>query len=103
MSYRVEKYEGEVPVNSWKLRREMELDGYIVYEWSDRPGTTYEMHAHGDDQSHCIVSGELELTVEGFGTVVLSPGDRDFMPARTRHSARVLGDEPVVYLIGSLG
>ena len=27
-------------------------------------------------------------------------GDRDFMPAGTYHSARVAGDEPVMYLVG---
>lgn len=101
MSYRVKKYEGNLPVDARALRREMERDDYSVFEWSDRPGTVYGMHEHSDDQSHCIVSGQLELTVDGFGTFVLSPGDRDFMPAGIRHSARVIGDGPVVYLIGS--
>jgi quercetin dioxygenase-like cupin family protein len=43
----------------------------------------------------------LELKVEDAGIFILEPGDRDFMPKDTRHSARVIGDEPVVYLIGS--
>jgi hypothetical protein len=42
----------------------------------------------------------LELQVEGVGAVTLNPGDRDFMPAGTYHSARVIGNQPVVYLIG---
>jgi len=57
---------------------------------------------HADDQSHWVVSGRLELMVEGYGTFVLEAGDRDFMPAGTYHSARVLGDEPVLYLIGEV-
>jgi mannose-6-phosphate isomerase-like protein (cupin superfamily) len=79
----------------------MENDGFSVYEWSDSPGATYSTHMHDNDQSHWIVSGTLELDVAGYGIVQLSPGDRDFMPAGTDHAARVIGDEPVVYLIGS--
>jgi quercetin dioxygenase-like cupin family protein len=47
-----------------------------------------------------VISGTLELTVEKFGTFILEKGDRDLMPAGTYHSARVIGDEPVIYLIG---
>ncbi len=66
--------------------------------------TSQIVHTHsiniGDDQSHWIVSGQFELTIENFGTVLLEAGDRDFMPAETYHSARVIGEEPVIYLIG---
>ena len=41
-----------------------------------------------------------QLTIERDGTVVLKAGDRDFMPAGTYHSARVVSEEPVVYLVG---
>ena len=78
----------------------MTAEGYGVFGWSDQPGTTYGVHKHATHQSHWIISGALELEVQGVGTVTLNPGDRDFMPAGTYHSARVLGDEPVVYLIG---
>jgi quercetin dioxygenase-like cupin family protein len=44
------------------------------------PARSTEMHEHGDDQSHCIISGKLELTVMDKGTFILEPGDRDFMP-----------------------
>lgn len=76
-------------------------EGYVVSQWSDRPGAEYSEHEHAEDQSHCIISGVLELGVRGVGTVVLTAGDRDFMPAGTVHSARVPGREPVVCLIGS--
>lgn len=33
---------------------------------------------------------------------MLEAGDRDFMPAETYHSARVIGDEAVLYLVGEL-
>lgn len=97
----MEKYKGIDAPDLRTMVRAMERDEYSVFEWSDRPGTVYGMHEHSDDQSHCIVSGKMEFTVEGSGTFVLGPGDRDFMPAGTKHTARVVGDERVVYLIGS--
>lgn len=81
-------------------RRRLEEEGYSVFCWTDAPGSYYSDHQHANDQSHWILSGSLELTVGGYGTFVLGPGDRDIMPACTVHSARVIGNEPVVYLIG---
>ena len=82
-----------------ELRHEMEHEGYSVIEWSDAPGTVYGSHRHETDQSHWVISGELELKVEG-ETYHLHAGDRDFMPANTSHSAFVPGTKPVRYLIG---
>jgi len=101
MTYRVEKWDRRDPPDVSELRAEMAADGYSVYQWSDPPGAVYGEHQHIDNQSHWIVSGTIELTVDGAGTFVLEAGDRDLMPAGTLHSARVLGDKPVVYLIGS--
>src|SRR5262245_42937596 len=95
---RVERWTGDGLPNAGELRRRLEADGYDVFEWSDPPGRTYAPHAHGDDQSHCIVHGRLALTVDG-AEYVLGPGDRDFLAAGTVHAARVVGDEPAVYLI----
>ena len=64
------------------------------------PEAVYVNHKHSEDQSHWIISGALELTIERVGIVVLQAGDRDFMPAGTYHSARVVSEEPVVYLVG---
>lgn len=83
------------------LRQTLVVEGYSVFQWSDRPETVYGPHRHGEDQSHWVVSGSLELTVEGVGVVELTAGDRDFMPAGTLHSARVTSEEPVLYLVGS--
>ena len=101
MTYRVEKWDRPGPPDAAELRAVMTAEGYSVYQWTDRPGLVYAEHRHGDNQSHWIISGILELTVDGAGTFVLEAGDRDLMPAGTVHSARVLGNEPVVYLIGS--
>lgn len=99
--YSVQRWEKGGSPESLSLRKIMTDEGYAVFEWTDNPGTVYEMHSHSDEQSHWIISGSLELTVESVGTFVLVAGDRDFMPDQTRHSARVLGSEKARYLIGS--
>lgn len=99
--YRVEKWSEPFLPNAAMLRHLLERDGYRVFQWIDQPGATYGRHKHDEDQSHWIVSGSLELTVEGVGTFVLEAGDRDLMPGGTYHTARVLGEEPVLYLVGA--
>lgn len=98
--YRVEKWAEFNTPNAAMLRLLMTREGYNVFHWEDRPGMIYASHQHGEDQSHWVISGSLELTVERVGVFVLNAGDRDFMPAGTYHSARVLGTTPVQYLIG---
>jgi quercetin dioxygenase-like cupin family protein len=100
-AYRVEKWQELYSPNVAMLRHTMTVEGYNVFQWSDQPGTEYGPHRHDEDQSHWVISGSIELTVENVGVFVLEPGDRDFMPAGTYHSARVIGEEPVVYIIGA--
>jgi quercetin dioxygenase-like cupin family protein len=83
-----------------ELRGRLEAEGYTVYLWGDPPGRTYAPHAHDEDQSHWIVCGALAISVDG-EEYVLTSGDRDYLPAGTVHSARVVGGEEVVYLIGA--
>ena len=98
--YRIEKWKEYYAPNPAMLRSILSADGYNVLQWSDHPGMVYGLHSHGEDQSHWVISGSLEITIELGGTFVLNAGDRDFMPAGTYHSARVLGEEQVLYLIG---
>ena len=100
-AYRVQKWQEIFSPNSAMLRHALTSEGYSVFQWCDQPGIEYGLHKHDEDQSHWIISGSLELTVEGVGKFVLYAGDRDFMPGGTFHSARVLGEEPVLYLIGA--
>ena len=100
MSIDVEKWSNPTPPDAGELKERLQSEGYSVFQWSDAPGTKYGPHAHAEDQSHWIVSGELELRV-GHETYTLRAGDRDFLPANTIHSAFVPGDEPVTYLIGA--
>lgn len=98
--YRVEKWPEIYAPNPAMLRQILSSEGYDVLHWCDQPHIIYGMHSHATAQSHWVLSGSLELTIERTGTFVLEAGDRDFMPANTYHSARVIGDEPVHYLIG---
>ncbi|MBK9155033.1 MAG: cupin domain-containing protein [Chloracidobacterium sp.] len=99
--YRVDRWQRAEDPDADELSRILRSEGYHVFQWSDGAGAVYSDHTHDEDQSHWIISGRLELKCRGFGTITLEAGDRDFMPAGLMHSARVLGTEPVVYLIGS--
>ncbi|MGB7925844.1 MAG: cupin domain-containing protein [Pyrinomonadaceae bacterium] len=90
---------GDAP-DARQLRKHLEEEGYSVFEWIDAPGTVYGPHTHAEDQSHWIISGALELSIDD-ERYILRAGDRDYLPAYTKHSAAVAGDEAVVYLIGA--
>jgi quercetin dioxygenase-like cupin family protein len=97
--YRVERWKEVYAPNAAMLRFLMEREGYRVYQWGDTPGAIFVLHKHSEAQSHWIVSGSLELTVNGV-SYTLEAGDRDFLPAETWHSARVVSEETVVYMVG---
>ena len=96
----IEKWSEENSPHAGDLKQRLQGEGYTVFQWSDAPGTKYGPHAHAEDQSHWIVSGELELRV-GHETYTLRAGDRDYLPANTIHSASVPGNETLIYLIGA--
>jgi quercetin dioxygenase-like cupin family protein len=98
--YRIEFWRKPYPPNPAMLRSILAREGYAVSQWCDQPETFYGVHKHIEDQSHWVISGSLELQILNGDIHVLSAGDRDFMPAHTYHSARVLGEEPVLYLVG---
>ena len=100
MKLQIERWAQSEQPDAATLSELLQDEGYSVFEWSDAPGTVYGPHAHAEDQSHWIISGALELTVSD-ESYTLRPGDRDFLPANTTHSAFVPGREPVRYLIGA--
>lgn len=99
MNFEFERWTKDEKPNAAALREQLHAEGYEVTEWTDAAGTVHTLHSHVEDQTHWIISGKLEFTVER-QTYVLYAGDRDFLPANTPHSAFVPGREPVRYLIG---
>ena len=100
MGFEVERWGGADVPDARRLRRQLEREGYEVFEWSDRPGASYAPHSHPEDQSHWVLSGELTLFVDG-EEYTPHAGDRDYLPAWTVYEARVEGSEPAVYLVGA--
>lgn len=99
--YRIEAWPFPYAPNPAMLRGQLASEGYTVTQWCDQPGTVYGAHTHTEAQSHWVISGSLELQLLNGSIHVLNPGDRDFLPANTYHSARVLGEDPVIYLVGA--
>ena len=100
MTVQIKRWTDSSPPNPEELKQRLRNEGYSVFQWSDAPGAKYGPHAHAKDQSHWIISGELELRV-GHESYSLRPGDRDYLPANTIYSAFVPEDEAVTYLIGA--
>ena len=96
----MQRWERRTQPDEASLRAELEAEGYSVYAWTDGPGATYPAHTHDDDQSHWVLRGAIALNVAG-EEYVLQAGDRDWLAAGTVHSARVVGGQPVTYLVGS--
>lgn len=88
---------GDTDVDEETLRAELEDRGYRVSRHVYRPGTYFDEHTHRRDKVDAVVSGRFRMTVEG-REVVLGPGDWVAVPADTAHTAKVLGDDPVVSL-----
>jgi quercetin dioxygenase-like cupin family protein len=79
------------------LRQRLEQLGYHVTHYVYPPGTYFPDHSHAMDKIDAVVSGRFEMTMEG-QTCVLEAGDYLFVPRGTVHSAKVVGDTPVVSL-----
>jgi quercetin dioxygenase-like cupin family protein len=98
----IKKWSEPYKPNPAMLRLLLDREGYQVFQWCDQPNSMYGNHKHDEDQIHWIASGQLEITISKTGeTYILETGDRDFIPAETYHSARVVGEEPVMYLVGA--
>ena len=98
-NFRIERWVDRNVPNPAMLRLRMEHSGYRATQWCDQPGAFYGMRKYAETRSHWIVSGRLEITILS-NIYLLEPGDRGYLPAETYHSARVVGDDPVVYLLG---
>ncbi|MGH9203934.1 MAG: cupin domain-containing protein [Vicinamibacterales bacterium] len=79
------------------MRRKLESQGYLVARYTYPAGTHFPEHVHEVDKIDAVISGRFRLVVGGH-LAVLAAGDWIAVPRGVRHSATVLGDEPVVSL-----
>ena len=85
------------PLTEAALRLKLEALGYVVARYEYSPGTRFPEHAHDIDKIDAVVSGRFRIVVAGH-TAQLGPGDWVEVPRGRRHTATVMGDEPVVSL-----
>ena len=85
------------PFSEAALRRMLERAGYLVSRYRYSAGTSFPEHRHDVDKIDAVVSGRFRLVVAGH-LAVLGPGGWIEVPRGIRHTAAVLGDEPVVSL-----
>jgi mannose-6-phosphate isomerase-like protein (cupin superfamily) len=100
---KIERWQQPSQPNPAMLRLLLVREGYEPFQWAERLGTYYGWHFHDEEQVHWIIQGELEITVQSFGrnyTYRLKAGDKDLMPAGMYHTARVIGETDLLYLIG---
>jgi quercetin dioxygenase-like cupin family protein len=97
---RLERWEpGDGSLTERRMMSLLESEGYEVAVSTYREGTEFPEHEHSQDKCDAVLEGTLRITV---GDVLydLKPGDRLYLPAGTRHSARVIGPKTVLSLDG---
>lgn len=75
----------------------LEREGYEVVVYAYREGTVFEDHAHPHDKCDAVIEGFFRIRA-GDEVFEMKPGDRLYIPARTRHCAEVIGRHTVVSL-----
>jgi quercetin dioxygenase-like cupin family protein len=85
------------PFSEAALKKRLESEGYLVCRYVYPPGTEFPEHTHGVDKIDAVVSGRFRLIVAGH-TAILESGDWVAVGRGVRHSAAVVGDQPVVSL-----
>jgi quercetin dioxygenase-like cupin family protein len=81
------------------LRQKLEILGYTATRYVYPPGTHFSTHTHEVDKMDAVLSGEFRVSMGG-GCIVLGPGDAVYVPHGIKHSAEVVGNQPVVSLDG---
>jgi quercetin dioxygenase-like cupin family protein len=99
---RLERWTSEDGALSEKrLMSAIEREGYEVAVYAYREGTIFPEHEHAQDKCDAVLEGVLRITAGGI-QYDLSAGDRLYLPARTRHSAEVVGKKTVISLDGTM-
>ena len=89
-----------VPPKRTPLQQTEYPDGHVIHmqHLELAPHTPIARHTHPGVETSYVLEGELELTVEGKGTVKLKAGDSFAVPANTPHAAKV-GASPAKLIV----
>jgi mannose-6-phosphate isomerase-like protein (cupin superfamily) len=85
------------PFSEAALRRKLETAGYVIARYTYPPGMNVPDRVHQVDRIDAVISGRFRMVVAGH-LAVLGPGDWVEVPRGVRHSATVLGVDPVTGL-----
>ena len=85
------------PLTEAAFRKKLEERGYSVSRYVYPPGTLFPDHTHAVTKTDGVLSGRFLMAMAG-AEVELRAGDCLLVPRGAVHSARVIGDEPVVSL-----
>ena len=96
----IEKWKNPYAPNPAMLRFSLVSEGYEVVQWALEPGRMQTRHKTPMDRSIWVVTGQLEISVEGKGIFVLDPGDRNYLPADTIYSIKATAEVSTLYLQG---
>ncbi len=77
-----------------------DAEGLMPNEEVFEPKTVIPDHRHPFDEVRMVVSGSLFLNISG-NQLLLRPGDRIDIPANTRHSKSVEGQDPCVCIVAN--
>jgi len=103
---RVVRNERDQVASEVEAEAKLHQEGYESFKWHDVPGAVYPRHRHEEDECLWILEGtlEIELTQDPPQKVLLSPGDRIYLPAKAPHRARIpaetISPDGVTYLVG---
>lgn len=80
-------------------RHDLSVEGREVFQArvDFAPGASFPRHRHPGEEIIYVLAGTLEYEVDG-KPVTLKSGDVLFVPARTVHAARNVGDGPAAEL-----
>ncbi len=84
-------------MNLEDIKKELEQEFPIVYEWVDAPNTIYEEHFHQGKVSFYVTKGSVTFSGGIEKTVVA--GDYFNVPVGVKHTA-VVGPEGCEYIVG---
>lgn len=85
------------PFSEAAMRRKLEAAGYLVARYTYPPGSSFPDHVHQVDKIDAVIEGRFRMVVAGH-LALLGPGDWVEVARGVRHSATVVGDQPVVSL-----